>query len=49
MQRDIGEKVPNGINGTNGVHSHTDEAPEELDALIIGGGFSGCYLIHASA
>ena len=46
MQRDIGEKLNNGstvVNGTNGTH---DQEPVELDALIIGGGFSGCYLIH---
>lgn len=32
--------TPNGI-VTNGVH-----APDQLDVLVIGAGFSGCYLLH---
>ena len=43
MQRDIGEKLSNGGNGDTNIST---QEPIELDALIIGGGFSGCYLIH---
>lgn len=33
-------------NGVNGHTSNTDEVHIELDALIVGAGFSGVYLLH---
>lgn len=42
MQRSLGDGITNGSNGnTNGHPTNL-----ELDALIIGAGFSGCYLLH---
>ena len=57
MQRTLGETrrtrqndevIVNGhTNGINGESNQTTEAQTyELDALVVGAGFSGCYLLH---
>lgn len=42
MQRSLDNGITNGSNGHTSGHSET----LELDALIIGAGFSGCYLLY---
>lgn len=34
----------NGINGTNGTNGH--HATREFEAIVVGGGFGGCYSLY---
>ena len=50
MQRSIGSRyqthgASNGVNGSNG-HADGTRSHLELDALIVGAGFAGVYLLH---
>ncbi|KAK0997823.1 hypothetical protein LTR54_009620 [Friedmanniomyces endolithicus] len=50
MQRSIGSRhqtngASNGVNGSNG-HADQTHSDLELDALIVGAGFAGVYLLH---
>lgn len=47
MQRNIGKK-PTTNGATNGVNGHSEPKSThvELDALIVGAGFAGTYLLH---
>lgn len=42
MQRSLRNGITNGSNGH--INGHSEAL--ELDALIIGAGFSGCYLLY---
>ncbi|KAK4895591.1 hypothetical protein LTR27_006374 [Elasticomyces elasticus] len=44
MQRSIGKQYQS--NGTNGSNGHAETPHIELDALIVGAGFAGVYLLH---
>ncbi|KAK3628482.1 hypothetical protein LTR56_003861 [Elasticomyces elasticus] len=44
MQRSIGKQHQS--NGTNGSNGHAETPHIELDALIVGAGFAGVYLLH---
>lgn len=55
MQRNIGRQEmatnesTNGVNGhsaVNGANGHPEPLHIELDALIVGAGFAGVYLLH---
>lgn len=43
MQRSLRDAKTAGWSSSSGK---TGDAPIELDALIVGAGFSGCYLLH---
>lgn len=37
----------NGVHSTNGVHNVSNSSdPEDLDVLVVGAGFAGCYLLY---
>jgi NADPH-dependent 2,4-dienoyl-CoA reductase/sulfur reductase-like enzyme len=48
LRRDVGYYTDSATNGaTNGqTNGATRNVTEELDALIVGAGFSGCKLLH---